>query len=173
MLLSLPTLGSSSRGDICLCDIRGYSKAALKIRDNSYPFSHGSNISTTPLRQWSFPQCLSFSWTTLWGVSSVPFPFWFPYQLHCKLVSSGISSQSVQIFWYGVLPFWSYLFRSEMTSELITFCHLRCHSSSTALGNGTGYWKPTRRGTDKTPQLSFYSWGCLGCSKMQTSARNF
>ena len=53
------------------------------------------------------------------GVSSVPFPFWFPFQLHCKLVNSGISSQSVhnhfKIFWYGVLPkmrglFWSYLF---------------------------------------------------------------
>ena len=25
---------------------------------------------------------------TLWGVSSVPFPFQFPFQLHCKLVSS-------------------------------------------------------------------------------------
>ena len=24
------------------------------------------------------------------GVSSVPFPFWFPFQLHCQLVSSGI-----------------------------------------------------------------------------------
>ena len=31
-----------------------------------------------------------------WGVSSVPFSFWFPFQLHCELVSSGISSQSVQ-----------------------------------------------------------------------------
>ena len=30
------------------------------------------------------------------GASSVPFPFRFPFQLHCKLVSSGISSQSVQ-----------------------------------------------------------------------------
>ena len=29
-------------------------------------------------------------------VSSVPFPFRFPFQLHCELVSSGISSQSVQ-----------------------------------------------------------------------------
>ena len=41
---------------------------------------------------------------------------------------------------------------SEMTSELITFNHLRCHSSSTALGTRTGYWKPTLRGTDETPQ---------------------
>jgi hypothetical protein len=32
----------------------------------------------------------------LQGVSSVLFPFQFPAQLHCKLVSSGISSQSVQ-----------------------------------------------------------------------------
>ena len=39
-----------------------------------------------------------------------------------------------------------------MTSELITFNHLRCHSSSTALGTRTGYWKPTLRGTDETPQ---------------------
>ena len=38
-----------------------------------------------------------------------------------------------------------------MTSELITFNHLRCRSSSTALGTRTGYWKPTRRGTDETP----------------------
>ena len=38
---------------------------------------------------------------------------------------------------------------SEMTSELITFNHLRCHSSSTPFG--TDYWKPTQRGTDKTP----------------------
>ena len=29
-------------------------------------------------------------------VSSVPFPFWFPFQLQYELVSSGISSQSVQ-----------------------------------------------------------------------------
>ena len=41
-----------------------------------------------------------------------------------------------------------------MTSELITFNHLRCHSSSTALGTRTGYWKPTRRGTDETPCYS-------------------
>ena len=26
-----------------------------------------SNVSTTPLRQWSFQQCLPFSWTTLRG----------------------------------------------------------------------------------------------------------
>ena len=29
------------------------------------------------------------------GVSSVPFPFRFPFQLHCELISSGINSQSV------------------------------------------------------------------------------
>ena len=42
-----------------------------------------------------------------------------------------------------------------MTSQLIAFNHLRCHSSSTALGTRTGYWKPTRRGTDETPNHSF------------------
>ena len=31
-----------------------------------------------------------------WGVSSVPFSFRFPFQLHCELVSSGIISQSVK-----------------------------------------------------------------------------
>ena len=36
---------------------------------------------------------------------------------------------------------------SEMTSELITFNHLRYHSSSTAMGTR----KPTWRGTDETP----------------------
>ena len=39
---------------------------------------------------------LTLTFKKLWGVSSVPFPFWFPFQLHCELVSSGISSQSVQ-----------------------------------------------------------------------------
>ena len=29
--------------------------------------SLGSNVSTTPLRQWGFRQCLPFSWTTLRG----------------------------------------------------------------------------------------------------------
>ena len=32
-----------------------------------------------------------------------------------------------------------------------TFNHLRCLSSSTTLGTRTGYWKPTRRGTDEIP----------------------
>ena len=27
----------------------------------------GLTISTTPLQQWGFQQCLPFSWTTLWG----------------------------------------------------------------------------------------------------------
>jgi hypothetical protein len=31
--------------------------------------------------------------SSLWGVSSVPFHFGFPFQLHCELVSSGISSK--------------------------------------------------------------------------------
>ena len=42
-----------------------------------------------------------------------------------------------------------------MTSELITFNHLRCHSSSTALGTRTGYRKPTQRGTNETPLWYF------------------
>ena len=38
-----------------------------------------------------------------------------------------------------------------MISELTTFNHLRCSSSLTALGAGTGYLKLTQRGTDETP----------------------
>ena len=94
----------------------------------------------------------------LWAVSSVPFPFWFPFQLHWELVSSGISSQSVQniLIWCVTknerpILVQSLLRFSEMASELITFnlIDLRCHSSSTRLGTRTGYW---RRGTDETPQ---------------------
>ena len=54
------------------------------------------------------------------------------FKIH--LVSSGISSQSVQnILVLSLLRF------IEMTFELITFNHLRGHSSSTALGTRTGY----------------------------------
>ena len=42
-----------------------------------------------------------------------------------------------------------------MTSELITFNHLRCNSSSTALGTKTGCWKQTQRGTDETRLILF------------------
>ena len=45
-----------------------------------------------------------------------------------------------------------------MTSELKTFNHLRCHSSSTALGTKTGYWKPTRRVTNETPRSRLCLW---------------
>ena len=38
-----------------------------------------------------------------------------------------------------------------MTFELITFNHLRCHSSSTELGTIIGLLKPTQRGTYGTP----------------------
>ena len=103
--------------------------------------------------------------TDFWGfqLSSVPVPF-FPFQSHCKEVSS-VNNQ-FKIFWYGVIlknerPILvlSLLRFSKMTSELITFNHLRCHSSSTALGTRTGYWKPTQRDTDETslslgPELS-------------------
>ena len=54
---------------------------------------------------------------------------------------------------------------SEMTSELITFNHLICHSSSTALGTRTGYWKPTRRGTDEILQSYDHFVSCL-CSSL-------
>ena len=72
-----------------------------------------------------------------------------------------------KIFWYGVLPimrdlFWSYLFWGSAKWQLITFNHLRCHSSSRALGTRTGYWKPTQRGTDETPQnqnVELLLWG--------------
>ena len=44
----------------------------------------------------------TFWFVWLRGVSSVPFPFRSPFQLHCKQVSSGISSQSVQniLIWH-------------------------------------------------------------------------
>ena len=52
-----------------------------------------SNLQT-PL---PLPECFPIGqWTLPWGVSSVPFPFQFPFQLHYELVSSGISSLSVQ-----------------------------------------------------------------------------
>ena len=105
--------------------------------------------------------CMSYK-ATLWkgeylkGVSSIRFPSWFPF--HCELISPGISSQSVQniLTWHVTLNerpilILSLLRFSEITSKLITFNHLRCHSSSTALGTRTAYWKPTRRGTDETP----------------------
>ena len=44
-----------------------------------------------------------------------------------------------------------------MTSELITFIDLICHSSSTALETRTSYWNLTGRGTDETPPISTWS----------------
>ena len=32
-----------------------------------------------------------------WGVSSVPFPFRFPYQLHCELVSSLLALDATEL----------------------------------------------------------------------------
>ena len=74
----------------------------------------------------------------VWGVSSVPFPFRFPFPLDYELVSSGISLQSVKniLKWRVtqneryilVLPLLSF---REMTSELIAFNHSR--------GTRTGY----------------------------------
>ena len=31
------------------------------------------------------------------GVSSVPFPFWFPFQLHCELVSSPLALDETEL----------------------------------------------------------------------------
>ena len=44
-------------------------------------------------------------------------------------------------------PFWFFLFWGLAKWQLITFNHLRCYSSSTALGTSTDYWKPTERGS--------------------------
>ena len=92
------------------------------------------------------------------SLCTVPFPFRFPFQLHWELVSSGICSQSVQNILIGRVTsnkrpilVLSLLRFSKMTSELITFNYLRCHSGSTALETRTGYWKSTQRGTDETP----------------------
>ena len=71
------------------------------------------------------------------------------YQFWCHFAESQKMACYLKQETYLVL---SVLRFSEMTSELITFNHLRCHSRSTALGARTGYWKPTRRGTDETPQ---------------------
>ena len=34
---------------------------------------------------------------TQWGVSSVPFPFRFPFQLHCELVSSLLALDATEL----------------------------------------------------------------------------
>ena len=34
---------------------------------------------------------------TLWGVSSVPFPFGFPFQLHCEIVSSLLALDATEL----------------------------------------------------------------------------
>ena len=34
---------------------------------------------------------------THWGVSSVPFPFQFPFQLHCELVSSLLALDATEL----------------------------------------------------------------------------
>ena len=54
--------------------------------------------------------------------------------------------------------FWTYLFWGSAKWHSTTFNHLRCYSSSTALGTRTGYWNPTRRVTDETPL-----WGWKKC----------
>ena len=103
------------------------------------------------------------------------FPFDFPF-IYISKYNDKFKNylQSVQIFWYnGVLQktwaffcfYLSLLSYHEMTSELITFNYLICHSSSTALGTRTGYWKPTQKGTDETPHcvasLIIYHFGFI------------
>ena len=91
------------------------------------------------------------------GVSSVPVPF----QLHCNLVSSGISSQSVLniLVWCVTqnerpILVLSYFRFSEMTFEMITFNHLTCHSSSTALGTRTGNTESQLREVQMKPPVA-------------------
>ena len=106
-------------------------------------------------------ECKNFGELHIGGFHLYLFPFDFPFNhILNYIASSGISSQSVQtiLIWrvtYNETPILvlSLLKFSEMTSELITFHHLRCHSSSTALRTRTGYWKPTQRGTDETPHV--------------------
>ena len=41
--------------------------------------------------------CNTMSVMSLWGVSSVPFPFRFPFQLHCELVSSLLALDATEL----------------------------------------------------------------------------
>ena len=54
----------------------------------------------------------------LWGISSVPFPFWFLFQLHCKTLSSGISSKYFDMGCY---------LKREAYSGPISFAELKWH----------------------------------------------
>ena len=65
--------------------------------------------------------------------------------LHLQVLSE---VRRILISWYTVTR-WHL---RERPPYCVTFNHLRCRSSSTALGTRTGYWKPTLRGTDETPQ---------------------
>ena len=113
---------------------------------------------------------LQYNLSTYWGVSSAPFPFWFPFWLHCI----AISSQLVQniLVWrvtYNerAILVLSFLRFSKMTSELITFNHFRCHSRLTVLGTRTDYWKPTGRGTDETHHWPIYDYLEMTGSQIQ------
>ena len=77
------------------------------------------------------------------GVSSVHFSFRFPFQLHYELVSSGPISFEVQQ-------------NDTWTRPNLNWHHLKCHSTSTAMGTRTCYWKPTWRYTDETPLTCFW-----------------
>ena len=62
--------------DTCICNQSEavWGHYATKYQYSSLPILQGplctrlsTNVSTTPLRQWGFRQCLPFSWTTLRG----------------------------------------------------------------------------------------------------------
>ena len=46
-------------------DMCGNSGYLMSILISYHSMLQGQNVSTTPLRQWGFRQCLPFSWTTL------------------------------------------------------------------------------------------------------------
>ena len=51
-----------------ICIHLGWSSSILQFRQNIIKVqSQSLNVSTTPLRQWGFRQCLPFSWTPLSG----------------------------------------------------------------------------------------------------------
>jgi hypothetical protein len=67
------------------------------------------NVSTTPLRQWGFRQCLPFSWTTLRGkhcrhpiaVMGVVDTFGLTWLVTCQNLHFGFSNFSVQYYFKG------------------------------------------------------------------------
>ena len=67
-------------------------KASEKGQNQFTKITKANKIMVFSFFQWKKQEI----WKHNWGVSSAPCPFCFPFQLHCELVSSGISSQTVQ-----------------------------------------------------------------------------